>query len=119
MLRLRELRKKRGLTMKELGSIMGVAESTISQYETEKRQLDYEMLLKMSSFFDVSVDYILTGIEQKREPSSKKAGLSNAEITLLETFRKIPSEEQDRVIRIVQAASDSLQRISKPSEEAQ
>lgn len=59
MLRLREIRKQCKMTMKELGREIGVAESTISQYETGKRQPDFETLLKLSDFFGVSVDYIL------------------------------------------------------------
>lgn len=69
MLKLRELRKKSGITMKELGAEIGVAESTISQYETGKRQPDYETLLKLGEFFGVSVDYLLTGEEAKKAPS--------------------------------------------------
>ena len=66
MLKLRELRKNCGLTMKELGAEIGVAESTISQYETGKRQPDYETLLKLGEFFGVSVDFLLTGDESKK-----------------------------------------------------
>ena len=32
--RIRELRKQHKMTMKELGAVVGLAESTISQYET-------------------------------------------------------------------------------------
>lgn len=59
MLKLRELRKRCGITMKELGTEIGVAESTISQYETGKRQPDYETLLRIGEYFGVSVDYLL------------------------------------------------------------
>lgn len=55
--------------MKELGAEVGVAESTISQYETGKRQPDYETLLKLGEFFGVSVDYLLTGEETKKAPT--------------------------------------------------
>ena len=58
---LRILRKNKGLSMKELGEIIGVAESTISQYETGKREPDFETLLKLGEFFNVSVDYLLRG----------------------------------------------------------
>ncbi len=71
MLMLRELRKKNGFTMKELGVEIGVAESTISQYETGKRQPDYETLLKLAEFFGVSTDTLLRG-EQKELVLSKK-----------------------------------------------
>lgn len=59
MLRIRELRKKCGITMKALGAAVGVSESAISQYETGKRQPDYETLLKIGEYFGVSTDYIL------------------------------------------------------------
>ena len=38
MLKLRELRKQKSLSMKELGAILGLAESTISLYENGKRK---------------------------------------------------------------------------------
>lgn len=60
--RIRELRKQRKMTMKELGSVIGVAESTISQYELGRRQPDNETLLKLGEFFEVSVDYLLGGV---------------------------------------------------------
>jgi transcriptional regulator with XRE-family HTH domain len=53
--------------MKQFGNIFGLAESTISQYETGKRQPDNETLLKFANFFHVSTDYLL-GNEQKKEP---------------------------------------------------
>lgn len=59
--RIRELRKQRGLTMKQLGSMLGLAESTVSQYETGKRQPDNETLLKLGEIFDVTVDFLLGG----------------------------------------------------------
>jgi transcriptional regulator with XRE-family HTH domain len=45
--------------MKQLGEKLDLAESTISQYETEKRSPDNETLLKLAEYFGVSVGYIL------------------------------------------------------------
>jgi repressor LexA len=47
------------MTMKELGAVVGLAESTISQYETGKREPDNETLLRLGEFFNTSVDYLL------------------------------------------------------------
>lgn len=57
--RIRYLRKKRKLTMKELGAKFGLAESTISGYESNIRKPDLDTLEKLADFFDVSVDYLL------------------------------------------------------------
>ena len=66
---LRILRKNKGLSMKELGEIIGVAESTVSQYETGKREPDFETLLKLGEYFNVSVDYLLRGDIAQNEKS--------------------------------------------------
>lgn len=57
--RIRDLRKEHKMTMKELGVHLGLAESTISQYETGKREPDNETLLRIGELFGVSVGYIL------------------------------------------------------------
>lgn len=65
MLRLKELRKNRGLSLKEMGEIFGVAESTVSLYENSKREAPYSILHKAAEFFGVSVDYLLGGAEEQ------------------------------------------------------
>lgn len=59
MEKLKELRKLRNLTMKELGQMVNVAESTISLYENGKRQPDYETLKKLADILNVSTDCLL------------------------------------------------------------
>lgn len=56
---IRALRKEAGLTMKQLGAIMGVSESTISLYETGKNEPDISMLKRMAEYFGVSIDTLL------------------------------------------------------------
>lgn len=58
-MRIRELRKAKKVTMKELGNMIGVAESTMSLYETGKRKPDPETLSRLADYFNVSVDYLL------------------------------------------------------------
>ena len=70
MFRLRELRMEKGLTMKQVGASMGLAESTISLYETGKRQPDYETLGRFADYFGVSVDYLL-GREETPVPETQ------------------------------------------------
>ena len=59
IMKLRELRKARGMSMKELGEALGCSESTISLYENGKREPSFETLLKMGELFGVTVDYLL------------------------------------------------------------
>lgn len=64
---IRIARKKRGLTMKALGKMVGLSEGAISQYETGKRQPPYDTLFDIAKVLNVSVNYLLTGEEDREE----------------------------------------------------
>lgn len=57
--RLRELRNRRNLTLAELAKFVGTTSMTISRYENDQRQPDYETLKNIANFFEVSVDFLL------------------------------------------------------------
>lgn len=57
--RLRALRKEEGITMKELGKIIGVSESAIGMYERGEREPDHAALNKIVDHFNVTTDYLL------------------------------------------------------------
>ena len=63
--RLIALRKERELTQADLAKAVHKTRSTISGYETEGKEPDYEMLCSLARFFSVSVDYLL-GVEDCR-----------------------------------------------------
>lgn len=73
---LKYIRKIRNLSMKQLGEKVGVSESTISLYENGKRQPDHEMLKKLSSVLNVSIDFLL-GINSPTKLNDKIAFLMN------------------------------------------
>jgi len=57
--KLRKLRKEKELTQAELAKILNLGESTISFYESGKREPDYEILTKIANYFECSTDYLL------------------------------------------------------------
>ena len=59
MVRIREARKEKALTMKELAQKVGVVESAISMYENGKREPDYSTLVKIADVLNVSTDFLL------------------------------------------------------------
>ncbi len=38
---------------------LNINQNTISRYENEERQADYEMLIILGDYFNVSIDYLL------------------------------------------------------------
>ncbi len=57
--RLREVRKRKGLTQTELGELIGVGKSAICCYEKETRNPTLEAVIEMIHVFGVSADYLL------------------------------------------------------------
>lgn len=73
--KLKSCRKDMSLSQKELGQKIGVAESTISLYESNKRFPDAETLQKISSLFNVSLDYLLGNAPCKKPVSHAGRGV--------------------------------------------
>lgn len=69
--RLRELRKNKNMTMKELGKKFSLAESTISGYEIGNRRPDIEMINAFADFFEVTTDYLLGRSEESVQTVNK------------------------------------------------
>jgi len=59
MLRIKEIRKNKKITAKQLAEHIKVAESTMSLYESGKREPDFNTVLKIANYLGVSVDYLL------------------------------------------------------------
>jgi transcriptional regulator with XRE-family HTH domain len=56
---LRELRKEKNITQKELASMLKLSESTIGMYERNERQPDYDTLDRIANYFKVTTDFLL------------------------------------------------------------
>ncbi|MEA5055948.1 MAG: helix-turn-helix transcriptional regulator [Anaerotignum propionicum] len=57
--RIKEIRKKRGLTQKRLGELCAIDEANIRKYETGKQNPRYETIVKIALALDFPVDYFL------------------------------------------------------------
>lgn len=56
---LASLRKEKNILQKEVAAYLNVTVATISNYEKGVHSPDYETLVKLADFFDVSTDYLL------------------------------------------------------------
>ncbi len=57
--RLKELRTEKNITQLKLAMDLNTTQNTISRYETMEREANYEFLIKIADYFDVSIDYML------------------------------------------------------------
>ena len=104
--RLRELRKVAKLTQRELALATHVGESTISMYEMEKREPDFEMLEVLADTFNVDIDYLLGRTDTiTMIPNSRVSSM----VTKIPVYGKISAGQP------FEAIEDILDHIEVPS----
>lgn len=64
--RLKELRKAKELTQSQLAIKFGVRQGAINKWESGKTEPDFEKLVMLADYFEVSIDY-LVGRKNKNE----------------------------------------------------
>lgn len=58
-LRLKEIRKSKGITQLKMAMDLNTNQNTISRYETGEREPSILELIKIADYFNISVDYLL------------------------------------------------------------
>lgn len=61
--RLRLLREKNGKPQEDISKVIGTTQQIYSRYETNKTELPVRHLLNLSSYYNVSTDYLLGRID--------------------------------------------------------
>ena len=75
--RIKELRKEFGLSQVELAAQMEVTKQTISNWENENIQPSIDMLVGLANVFNVTTDYLLTGIPAPDQEEALRKMLLN------------------------------------------
>ena len=107
--RLKELRKKRGLSQVTLAERLGLSKSTIGAYETGDITPSVEALNAIADFFNVDLDYLLGKEEGSTYYLDPEAAELAKEIAnrkdlriLFDATRDIPAEEMAVIIKMVE-----------------
>ena len=58
-MRLKEIRKSKGISQQKMAMDLNTNQNTISRYETGEREPGINELIKIADYFNVSVDYLL------------------------------------------------------------
>ena len=70
--RIRDLREDKDITQKDMATILGMSQTGYSKYETGENDIPTNILIKLSDYHNVSVDYLLNLTDAKTPyPRSK------------------------------------------------
>ena len=92
---IKELRKERGLTQKQLADVIGVTQGAIYFWEKEINEPTVGYILKLAEFFQVSVDDLLSYAPISATNSTKSA-------KMVALFNSLSPKKQDLVITMIQ-----------------
>lgn len=92
--RLKHFRKTKGLTQKQLSATIGVSQSHISAMEKNEKMPGGDILISLKRFFDVDLNWLLTGDGELPHPEAKKSVITG----LIEQVLEGMDEESQRAV---------------------
>ncbi|MPM54047.1 HTH-type transcriptional regulator Xre [bioreactor metagenome] len=93
--KLKELRKGKKATQDDLAAFLNIKRQTYSAYERNISLPDIPSLVKLASFFNVSVDYL---ISDEIKTIQNEPPLSPEQIELLKSCADLPIDDLKKVI---------------------
>ena len=63
MIGLKRIRKQRKYSQLKVAMDLSISREALSYYENGKRSPDVDMLIALSNYFNVSIDFLITGEE--------------------------------------------------------
>lgn len=112
-MRLKTLRKERGITQQELADGVGISKGGLSYYENSGRTPDISILERFADYFGVTTDYLLGRTNAQTQKAKLQAvcnhtGLSDKAVNLLSDLKET-SPAQLRVINfLLEQASEDM-----------
>lgn len=71
---LRELRREKNLTQEQLAEMLGVTNRSISRWENGASMPDFDLVMELADYFDVSLEEFLDGERRERIMDKKTEG---------------------------------------------
>lgn len=75
--RLQELRKQAGYSQEQLAELLGLSRQAVSKWESGQGKPEIDNIVKLTEIYDVSADYLLSGVNRAPVPAPEKKELSH------------------------------------------
>lgn len=97
-LRIRTMRKSRDMTQEDLGNSLGQSASSITMYETGRREPDFETLEALADIFNVPLAYLVSD-----NSSTEYIPRTEESRTLAIGIDQLPKEQREQALSVVRA----------------
>jgi transcriptional regulator with XRE-family HTH domain len=101
-----DLLDENNLNMKQFAEKSGIPYTTVVGWLKLGRLPDYTALLKISDFFNCSLDYLM-GRQDNLQNDYLKITASQNEETLLKNYRQLPQENRELILKLTKSLVNS------------
>lgn len=101
MNRLKELRKEKKLTQKELADILKINEKTISRWENNESTIKSNKAEALANYFNVSIGYLL-GFTNVSSPNTEELVFIDWDTNIIDGVEILPDTNQEQLERFVE-----------------
>lgn len=102
-MKLREIRLQNGISQAKLAKTLGVARTTITNYESGESKPDIEMIMNIAKYFNVSTDYLLDFNQEQEKKEPEKVEFKTDRFT----------KKQKEILRYVERLDDYQCKVAK------
>ena len=102
--RIKQLRKKRGITQQRLASELGITQQMLSKYEKDISLIKIDVLKRIAVYFNVTTDYLL-GISDVKRDLQKQLKMNETldeYYDLIEVYKELDQYDQEMIWSIIQ-----------------
>ena len=99
--KIKEIRNRFGYSQDDLASLINVSRQAITKWENDNAYPEMTRLLFMSDFFNVSLDYLIRGIEETENSHAATTYKARTLLTVWNSFVSNLSNKQRRLLMIL------------------
>ena len=94
-------RKKKNMSQTEFAEYFKIGRSTVAMWETDDRKPDAKTLVDLAKFFNVSLDYLMSGIEHSSIDEKLHLVMSDPKtMNMFYDFASATDEEKEMLLEI-------------------
>lgn len=116
--KIKELRKKAGITQLELAKELKISPSTVGMYEQGRREPDNNMVLRLCQIFNTTTDYLLGKSDKNREISDiidEFTEVLSSQKGLMFDGTPLTEEDRSKIVDAIKVAAAIAQQQYKKS----
>lgn len=115
-MKLKELRKSKGVSQEEVANALGVSFRAYQNYEYEQREPNIEMLNKMADYFGTSVDKLLGRENKEQTALDELVGQFNMDLLekkIVENYFALPKKMRGDLMTFLEKSVKEVTEESK------